>query len=577
MSVLTNTLKLASSDLFSLSIVAFIIFIMLAAMGNVVLGEEHLGMSSISGALELLLLLWITGDLAGINVVVSGRGLDKLPLMKAAGRLFFVVTWLLLFCVLLNFLVGILAIWYYRSRHSQQAPRHDVLTDMRVMLGPMRRRQRIAFVRMLGQVSQGGSRKTGNRAVDGPGEEELIMRVRGIWLQKKLFHLGAIENMLTCTFSKKGENFLSLDMRMKAAAIAGYVSEHLSHDVDIKGTKRQVRNVRMNYQTRALARAIETVEGITRSFEQSFRTLQTAAIEQKAMSYRLQQIDHHHLQPCGNPRQVSPSRLSHQQEISGDALVKPRKGQGGTAPQNTGWASPMNGTGIDTRECRPGQASVPTHCTEVQDLPGVLSCSTQPSSFRSARPSWLTSEETSGDINLLELGGNDSSFAQSSGHISPLKDSKSTLWANEADNNSNTSWRIPQTAAADGSKTGQGEPMHEPRRRARKLSDVPLPKQATQSRPSTCPDSRQAMLKGLGDDDLQLPGSIPEDLVFPLPAQQILKAEDFLCSSASDRSMRSIDNDGWQRSNHEDSASEEDFISDDECTMFSPIAPNENT
>ena len=545
MSVLTNTLKLASSDLFSLSIVAFIIFIMLATMGNVVLGEEHLGISTVSGALELLLLLWITGDLAGINVVVSGRGLDKLPLMKAAGRLFFVVTWLLLFCVLLNFLVGILAIWYYRSRHSQQAPRHDVLTDMPVMLGPMRRRQRIAFVRMLGQVSPGGSRKTGNRAVDGPGEEELIMRVRGIWLQKKLFHLGAIENIFACVLSKKRKSFISLEMRMKAAAIAGYVSEHLSHDVDIKGTKRQLRNVRMEFQTRALARAIETVKGVTRSFEQSFCSLQSAAIEQKAMSYRLQQIDHHLLEHCGNPRQVSPSRLSHQQDITGDDLIEPRKDQGGAAPQILGWASPMNGNGIDTRECRPGQASVPTHCTEVQDLPGVMSCSTQPSSLRSARPSWLTSEETSRDSNLLQLGGNDSSFAQSSGPVNPHKDSKSTLWANGMDNDSNMPWKIPQSGSVDGSKTGQGEPMHEPQRRTRKLSDVPFPQQSTQRRPSTCPDSRQAMLEGL--DNIHLPGSIQEGLVFLTPPQKREHPRSFCTRQLTAQSGSMIHNDGCSR------------------------------
>ena len=219
MSVLINTLELASSDLISLSIVAFIIFMMLAAMGNVVLGEMHLGMSTVSGALELLLLFWITGDLGGINVVpvVSGHGLDNLPLLRAAGRLFFVFTWLLLFCVVLNFLIGILAIWYYRSRHNQQAPFRDILTDMRVMLGPMKRRQRLAFVRMLGQVSPpgDGSRKTANRAVDGPGGEKLILKlIRGIWLQKNLFHLGAIENMLACAFSKKGKSCMSLNTRM---------------------------------------------------------------------------------------------------------------------------------------------------------------------------------------------------------------------------------------------------------------------------------------------------------------------------------------------------------------------------
>ena len=573
--MLINTLKLASSDLFSLSIVAFIILIMLAAMGNVVLGEEHLGLSTVSGALELILLFWITEDLGGI-VVVSGRGLDKLPLMKAAGRLFFVVTWLLLFCVLLNFLIGILAIWYYRSRHSQQAPLHDVLTDMRVMLGPMRRRQRLAFVRMLGQVSPGGSRKTGNRGVDGPGEEELIMRLRGIWLQKKLFHLGAIENMLACAFSKKGKSSVSLDTRMKAAAIAGYVSDNLSHDVDIKGTKKQLRNVRIQFQTRALARAIETVEGVTRSAEESFRTLQTAANEQKSMSYRLQQIKRRQLEHFGEPHRVSPSRvrLSHHKDISGDDLIEPSKYQGGAAPQSLGWASSMNGTGIDTREWLPGQASVSTHCTEVQDLPGVMSCSTQPSSFRAARPSWLTPEDTWGASNHLKLGGNDSSFAQSSGPVKPRKDVKRTLWASsDVENDSNTSWRILLPVAADGSKTGQVEPMLEPRRLTRNLSDAPIPKQATQSRPSTCPDSSQEMLQGLGDR--QVPGNTREDLVFPLPVQQTLKNEAFLSTSASDRSMRSSDNDGRQRSNHEDLASEEDISSDDECCTFSPVAPTE--
>ena len=477
MSVLINTLKLASSDLFSLSIVAFIILIMLAAMGNVVLGEEHLGMSSVSGALEVILLFWITGDLAGINVVVSGRGLDKLPLLKAAGRLFFVVTWLLLFCVLFNFLIGILAIWYYRSRHSQQAPLHDVLTDMRVMLGPMRRRQRLAFVRMLGQVSPGGSRKTWKRAVAGPGEEELIMRLRGIWLQETLFHLGAVENMLACALSKRGKSSVSLDTRMKAAAIAGYVSDNLSHDVDIKGTKKQLRNVRIQFQTRALAKAIETVEGVTRSVEESFRTLQTAANEQKAMAHDLQQIERHRLEHFGELRQVSsPSRLrlSHEKEISGDDLTEPRKNQGGTAPQSLGWASPMKGSGIDAKECLPGQVPVHTHCTEVRDLTGV-SCSTQQPSLRSARPSWMSSEETSGPRNLLlKIGSDVSHFAQQSSGpvIKPRMDSKSTAWASrDVRNDSNASWRIPQTVSIDGSKPGRAETMQEPRRLTWNLPD----------------------------------------------------------------------------------------------------------
>ena len=559
MSVLINTLKLASSDLISLSIVVFIILMMLAAMGNVVLGEMHLGMSTVSGALETLLLFWITGDLCGINVVVSGHGLDNLPLMKAAGRLFFVFTWLLLFCVLLNFLIGILAIWYYRSRHNQQAPFRDILTDMRVMLGPMKRRQRLAFVRMVGQVSPGGSRKTGNRAVDGPGEEKLILKLRGIWLQKNLFHLGAIENMLACAFSKKGKSCMSLNTRMKAAAIAGYVSENLSHDVDIKGTKMQLRHVRIKYQIQALAKAIETVEGITRSVEQSFHTLQTAATEQKAMSYRLQQIDQYRLEHFGEPRQVSPSRrprLSHQKEIPGDHLIEPGKDpQGGTAPQNNGW-SPMNGTGSDTREYSLGQSSVDAHCIESQDLTGGVSCSTQQSSLRSARPSWMTSEETWGDSNR---------------HAKPHKVSESILPAGDVENDSNSSQRMPLTVAVGGFNTGRAEPsMQEPWRRTRKLSDAPLPKQATQSRPSTCPDSRQTMLKGL--DDLQLPGSIPEDLMFTPPPPE-RKAASFLYSP-SNQSMRKNDSDDGRR-NHDDFESEEDSSSDDECSVFSPIAPAE--
>ena len=165
----------------------------------------------------------------------------------------------------------------------------------------------------------------------------------------------------------------------------------------------------------------------------------------------------------------------------------------------------MNGTGSDTRECSLGRSSVDTHCIESQDVTGV-SCSTQQSCLRSARPSWLTAEETWGDSNLLNLGGYDSSFARSSEHAKPHKVSESILPAGDVENDSNSSQRMPLTVAVEGSNAGRAEPsMQEPRRRTRKLPDAPLSKQSTQSRPSTCPDSRQAMLKGL--DDLQVPGN----------------------------------------------------------------------
>ena len=551
MSVIFNTLNLASSDLISLSIISFIILTMLATMGNVVLGETHLGMSTVSGALERILLLWITGDLGGINIVVKGHGLDNIPLMKVAGHLFWVVTWLLLFCVLLNFVIGILAIWYCRARNNQNGEFHDVLADMRAMIGPLKRRQRLAFDRMLEQVSPGGSRKTGNRAVDGPGEEKLIMKLRGIWLQKQLFHLGAVENMLACASSNKGKSSMSLDIRMKAAAIAEYVSENLSHDVDIKGTKMQLRVVRISCQVRSLANAIERVKGITRAVEQSFRNLQTAANEQKAMSHRLQQIADHQLEHFWNPRQVSPSRLRY----------------------------------IDTGDCLPGQPldDVHTRYIDAQDC-AVESISRQQSSFRSATASWNTSVNTSGGGNRLKLGGYDFSFAWSSEPVKPHKESKSTPWAGGVENNGIASGWTPTVIIDDG-KTGLADQTQEPRRRtirrrrSRNLSGAPLVTQVTQfgGRPSTCPDSREAKLKGLGE--LQVPGSIQEDLVFIPPTRE--RKDTAFLNSPSNGPMRSRDNNGGRRSNCEDLAEEDinHISSDDEdSSMFSPIAPaDDNT
>ena len=281
-----DTLYHARTDLCSLGIVAFIVIVMLAMMGNLTLGGIHRGLSTFSGAVEVMIFVWITGDLAGIIKAVQARGVDQNPLMDLAGQLFFKATWFLLFACLLNFLFGILAMWFQHARFTNQGKgqSRDILEDLQAMLGLSRRRRKI--VKLLRNMRLSVS----DRSSKLQQHEMVLMKIRGIWVRDQLLQQGAVEDACAmCAPVPVGKSAM-MNYRMKAVMVSERVCENLSNDVNITGTAAQLRDTRILLQARALARAVKTVREITQTVQLSLLELRVASAEQMAMSHHLQQV-----------------------------------------------------------------------------------------------------------------------------------------------------------------------------------------------------------------------------------------------------------------------------------------------
>ena len=228
----------------------------------------------------MISLFWLYGDLAGINNAVKAHGVDQTLLMTFAGQLFFTATWFFLSACLLNFLFGILIMSFYEVTFTsrKKGSGRDVLEDLQAMIGPSRRRK------MLFNLLKDMRLPSSKRSAGIHRQQEILMKIRGIWLKDRLLQQGAIENAFASNADTMAE-------RLQAAAISGLIFEKLGKEVKISGTALQLRDTRILHQARSLASAAKAVKEITRSVQLSLMDLQTASDQQMLMWSNLEQLN----------------------------------------------------------------------------------------------------------------------------------------------------------------------------------------------------------------------------------------------------------------------------------------------